>query len=471
MSRAPLLFATVAAAIVPGLARAAGPADAEPLTWIEIPDSALRPVTPQSPDEFPGTWGVEGPSAVIDDWNGAALDTARGRLLLHGGGHAGYFGNEIYAFDMETLAWSRLTDPSPTTPGSDINEDGTPQSRHTYNGTTYVAHLDSFFVFAGSGSTIGDSGFPPTENVWTYDFGASAWNHVNTPPPAGPPHGEGSSALYDPASGLVWYGEGWNSNPSDGWGLWAWDPDASTWTHHTNESVFSSATGCVDTKRSQLVFVGGGAVTAFDISGEMAVQTTLETTGATAAIDTNAAGVDYDPVMDRVVVWGGGPVYSLDLDTLEWTAIEAEGAPTPNGNNTYHRFMYVPSVNAFVSVNHIDDNVFFFKHGEGGGMPPPSPDDTGGSDDGSVDESGGGTTDAPSADTSGGADTAPPADDDGGDESSGGAAFGEDASGCACRSDASGASPLWLLVLLVSRSCGSRGARGARCTRRRSIPS
>ena len=41
--------------------------------------------------------------AITGAWNGAALDTKRNRLLVTGGGHLDYAGNEIYAFDFGTL--------------------------------------------------------------------------------------------------------------------------------------------------------------------------------------------------------------------------------------------------------------------------------------------------------------------------------------------------------------------------------
>jgi hypothetical protein len=147
------------------------------------------------------------------------------------------------------------------------------------------------------------SGFPPTENVWTFDFRTSAWSHANTPPPEGPPHGEGSSAIYDPATGLVWYGEGRNSNPDDGWGLWAWDPDERTWTHHTRESVLSRATGCLDTRRGLLIVVGGGDVSVFDVRTGTPELVQWETTGDRDIVDAAAPGGDYDPVLDRAVAW------------------------------------------------------------------------------------------------------------------------------------------------------------------------
>jgi len=48
-------------------------------------------------------------------WSGGAFDTTRDRLVVWGGGHADYPGNELYVFDLGTLRWQRLTDPSPTT--------------------------------------------------------------------------------------------------------------------------------------------------------------------------------------------------------------------------------------------------------------------------------------------------------------------------------------------------------------------
>lgn len=56
--------------------------------------------------------GVEGASCVFQCWSGATYDTTGKCLLVWGGGHQGYWGNEVYCFSMLLLKWQRLTTPS-----------------------------------------------------------------------------------------------------------------------------------------------------------------------------------------------------------------------------------------------------------------------------------------------------------------------------------------------------------------------
>src|SRR5579859_2861676 len=72
--------------------------------WRAIPHTELSSVCP----DVAQIQGVEGCSAVIADWNGALADTKRNRLILWGGGHSGYFGNEVYALDVEHSTLERI---------------------------------------------------------------------------------------------------------------------------------------------------------------------------------------------------------------------------------------------------------------------------------------------------------------------------------------------------------------------------
>ena len=94
---APALSAMVTSAL-------AGPVDdLQPGHWFEVPNSQLLDVTPaQVPP------GIEGYPAIMDSWSGGAYDTARDRLIVWGGGHAAYSGNEVYVFDTTNGAVKKL---------------------------------------------------------------------------------------------------------------------------------------------------------------------------------------------------------------------------------------------------------------------------------------------------------------------------------------------------------------------------
>src|SRR3954449_5127276 len=79
-----------------------------PGQWYDVPASHLEEQFPT-----PRPAGNTGPSAVIEAWSGGTYDSVRGPLVLWGGGHSDYAGNELYAFDIATLKWSRLWGPEP----------------------------------------------------------------------------------------------------------------------------------------------------------------------------------------------------------------------------------------------------------------------------------------------------------------------------------------------------------------------
>ncbi|MEE8106623.1 MAG: hypothetical protein V3T86_13895, partial [Planctomycetota bacterium] len=143
-------------------------------TWYEIPDTRLdahKPV-PLPRGNFNG---------IIKAWSGGALDTKRNRLIIWGGGHQDYAGNELYGFDLNTFRWSRLTEPSAMWPGDGRNEegrtktpDGRPMSRHTYDFLDYLPDPVDRFV------AVGGSPFGPEASLdsatWLFDFDEDEWS-------------------------------------------------------------------------------------------------------------------------------------------------------------------------------------------------------------------------------------------------------------------------------------------------------
>src|SRR6185503_13312863 len=348
-----LLFAAAAAEAQ------SDPATMAPDTWLSVPNTHMRTVAPTN-GQFAGTWGVGGPAMVLLACGGGALDTKRSRLILWGGGHADYYGNELYAFDIPTMTWSRITDPfvNPVM-DQEVNGDGSPNSRHTYSGLAYIAHADRFFGQAGS---LAGVGFAKCDRTWTFDFVAKKW--TDRAPATSPGGGFGVNCAYDPTTKKLWWGSGA--------GLWSYDYDTNAWTKH-NADDFYYHTSTVDTKRGLMVVVGNGAVFSYDLKNANYVKQPWTTTGGDALVAKGNVGLDYDPVLDRIVAWAGGSPCLLNPDTKAWTVGSATGAPGEGSNGVYGRWRYVPSVNAFVVVTGIDDNVYFYKASTGTGTPAPAP--------------------------------------------------------------------------------------------------
>lgn len=335
--------------------------DAPANSWVEIPNTKMSTVVPRE-GEFPETWGVCGPTSVISEWSGAALDTKRSRLILFGGGHADYAGNELYAFDVNKLAWERMTDPfpNPKDDDSDENEDGTPQSRHSYGGLAYLGHRDRFFALGGS---VYRSGHGACDRVWTFDLAGKKWSRSPRKTPFRP--GYDCTCAFNPATGKLWF---CNMDSGSWASVWSYDFDHDAWTRLNIGEEPGYRGAALDTKRGRLVVLSAGKVIAHDVRGSAPAETWV-TTGDDEFLKQHEVGFDYDPVADKLVGWGAAEVFVLDPQRKAWAINNPPGAPKPSGNGTFGRWRYVPSVNAFILVTGIDVNVHFFKLTEGTGHP------------------------------------------------------------------------------------------------------
>ncbi len=436
--------------------------DLAPGTWYEIPDTPMREVCP--PDTADYDWSFFCRSA-IGAWSGGALDTSRGRLIIWGGGHADYRGNEVYTFDLQALQWERVWGPTPDgqipTGGThEEYDDGNPGSRHTYSGLAYVPPpVDSLVAMGGS---LWQSGFYGS-GTWAFSFTDNAWTRLTDGPGE---MGFGDPMVYDPETGNIFRRA--NSRVLE------FDPVADTFTDRAaSDGGFwaTDVSATLDPIARTMVIVGDGRLDLYHLDTDTYEQdVTLAGPGVEALFGGGSPGVGYDAQQESIVVWGGGlDVYTLDLDEMAFSLFEGTGddpgAITPSGG-AFGRFRYAPSRNVFVSVNHVDENVFVFRMSEGEGVPPdppPSGDsgdsgdagDSGspeGDDDGAVDGTSGGTPDTGTTpgddgDTTAGA----PVPASGSDATGGPAGAGDESdSGCACRSTGRDISGAWLLLALVA---------------------
>jgi hypothetical protein len=328
-----------------------------PGEWAEVPNTKLEH---HLPDPLPPNWG--GPETIMGAWSGGAYDTKRDRLIVWGGGHADYAGNELYVFDVNELVWSRFWGPSPEFPdieggGVEAYDDGNPSSRHTYDGLEYIESVDRFWSQGGSVFPSGEVSF----GTWTFDFTTKTWERKGDAPDST----IGVVSAYDSVTGHVFH---------QGVSVFSeYDAEADRYTTRGEipEGVWEDKrTAEIDPVRRLFVGVGQGYVDQWDLKSWRRKR--LATKGGKPIVDGNAPGFAYDPLRKCFVAWNGGPdVYTLDMETLSWTRHQSDqrGGSVPDDISawgTYGRFRYVASKDVFIAVDAINENVFFYRMPERG---------------------------------------------------------------------------------------------------------
>ncbi len=341
----------------------------QPGFWYAAPESKLY-------DERPDPMPSGNTQAVMKAWSSAAFDTKRNRLIIWGGGHGDYAGNELYIFDVASLSWQRIWGPTPSDQIQDSSMgqqetylDGNPVSRHTYDGLVYLPEpYDALWAQAGSRYPFGYG----TYATWLFSFKDLTWTQLSDCPES---H-LGISSAYDPVSGHVFlkslyqmyeYIPSVSGALNDSYVKHIINPDGWTINH-------DNTTATVIPSRRLMIFIGGhpfgGDVYVshygiFDLeSKEYSVP---DFTGDVEIVTGDAPGVAYDSKNDRIVAYmGGTAVYVLNLDTWKWTRVEAHtsssedpGDASPTG--TYGRFQYIAEYDVFIVVNSVHSNVHFIR--------------------------------------------------------------------------------------------------------------
>jgi hypothetical protein len=420
----------LASLLLPATAGADAIDDLAPGTWYEIPNSQMRDVCPPDSPGYEYSFHCQN---VINAWGGAALDTTRGRMLVWGGGHGDYKGNEVYAFDLTTLTWERIWGPTPDAqiPSGDTHEeydDGNPGSRHTYSGLSYVpAPVDAMFAMGGSLWQSGSYG----AGTWRLDLGTLAWQRMTDGPSE---QGYGDPSVYDPVTGHVFRRA--NSR------MLEYDPVGDTFTDGAESNggfYLDDVSAALDPEARLMVMMGEDRVDLYRIdtdeySQDIAINGTAPNMG-------ESPGLAFDTQQKQFVVWtGGATTYTFDPAAASFSQHDnpngtAPGPVTPSGG-VFGRFRYVPSRNVFVSINSVDENVFVLRMSEGTGEPLPPPPDGGATGGGAGVTGNGG---------SGGSGT-------GGSPASGGASAKADAAdddgGCGCRVSSSSGRGLAAMIVL-----------------------
>lgn len=335
-------------------------------TWLSIPNTAFHPFC--KAHELPANAASSGCDAVITAWSGGLFDDAEREMILWGGGHDDYWGNEVYAFDIATMAWKIVKPATPVTSGQlsvDPLYNGDPDSRHTYGGLAYMSDARTMFAFGGARASNGFS----LDTTWFFDPATTKWTQRANAASDVEGHYYMATA-YDSATQTIYV--------RDDAGIFSYDPVGDAWKKLVDygfapyypQYTTSNYRSAVVVPSPHLFVAMGGTlsdktspdIVAFDIDSQADVSSTFTTTGDTSVAASSGVGSAYSSAADAIVAWSGGAPAILDVASRSWTRGSSSGAPAnQNVNGTYGRFRYIAYLNVFILVNAPADDVFFYK--------------------------------------------------------------------------------------------------------------
>lgn len=310
------------------------------------------------------------PSKIIQAWSSFAWDCRRGDLLLYGGGHANYSGNDTYRWRATTRRWERMSLPS------DIRVDGmgnttaidgpfaAPPAAHTYDNNIYLPYIDRFLVLGGSAWNNGgayemETG-PGTERItgpYVFDLNRADGSKVGGTTGS---HVQSSGPHPEIVGGMMWHNRDIHSllpastlpqNHTSGTTAYAGTADADVVLLTARQGLGTAQhlfryeiTDADDSTQDKVSRIGrfvtgttGRGAGAYDPDLNVFVRTTIGSSSAiffywdlakagynnpnvifapqdltgTWALD-RGYGMDFDPVRGQYLLWGGtGEVWTL----------------------------------------------------------------------------------------------------------------------------------------------------------------
>ena len=168
--------------------------------WVKASTNLYSDAWPTGADAVPNGW----PGAIVRAWSSFAWDSTRGDLMLWGGGHANYAGNEMYVWDGATGDWGRGSLPSRLDANRFVIGGPAPQSAHTYDNNLYLPVNDMFLTFGGAAAPGGGI-FKKTDGTNVSRAGPYLWDPLKADP--------------NKVGGTT--GSGWNTdNVAQGGNMW-----------------------------------------------------------------------------------------------------------------------------------------------------------------------------------------------------------------------------------------------------------
>lgn len=335
--------------------------------WVALPNSTLTSSGVGWSGASPG--GTGNYTTLVTAWGGGVLNTtglyrsgtfvAGTFLVLFGGGHGDYGGNELYAYgplENDTPTWSRLNDPSIPAPDDVSRASGYPVSRHTYDTLVYLPGQNRMLCIGAPGYYHTGSAFN-VGDVFDFDVDPTAANPWSTADTGFPSYNGGGAGTISLLSGYdTTTGKAWGIGKGNGQALGAYDSGAGTWTSYSKDNPSGPSAGKAALAGSigKLVFMTGTTVYVQDLSNPSSSLYTPSTTGTAPDVG-NGGALEWDAAGSRFVLRSSGKtLYFLTPganpdsggDAWAWSNTTPAGGVTPDAavaNGTYGRFRMVPA--------------------------------------------------------------------------------------------------------------------------------
>jgi chitodextrinase len=304
-------------------------------------------------------------NAGILGYSGMAYDSVNHQLLIFGGGHNDYGGNEVWAFDIDSQVLKRMYNPDPesahTLDNYDTNEpgklqsSGRPLSRHTYDNIEFVDHAGVMVTFGGytvdSATGGGEIGMLYPKDTWSYSYNQNSWTYMSNTPY---PFVEAGGSAYDASSGLLvalFYDQ-----------TWVYDIDNDQWTrkYPANRPPDHIEINLEYDSKREIVYSFGGEFgdgpgnDLWFYDAKVNQWTKLSPSGALPPA-AGGYGLAYDRVNDKLIAYRSGVgTWVYDPVLNQWTQQNpSTGNPVEFAGRIHGNFKYdrVNNVSLLVSYN------------------------------------------------------------------------------------------------------------------------
>lgn len=343
-----------------------------PGQWLELPNTRIPLISSEELKAIQQQHGGQpiigktGPRSVIDAWNSAAFDGKRHQWYFFGGGHADYGGNEVYVFDFRSLAWTRLTSPSPLN-GENQAQHGKdeclvpktgPTPAHTYDGLSWNPATESMWLFQSRGY-CGNGRVRRLEIIWEFVPGIAQWNKYPVP---GLDPGFATTAWNPVTERIVLRNYEYGESAAG-----AMEIGARAKVYRRNNQRMGQGGGNMtyDPETGKMYILRPDGIYLQGLDGEVLPDTVRVQEYPNAALrdQIRLAGFAYHPPSKKFILWSGGTrTWSWDPQTGEFVELmnETDG-PDSTQNRVFDKWVYLPELDVFAGYNNYSSGVWIYK--------------------------------------------------------------------------------------------------------------